>query len=179
MAEANMRMRARLLPHPKRRSLRSVESRPYDPAKRTGNTSAAPSPYSTKESDTAPEVKAPDKDHVLYDATVPEKPGGPDVNDAGSLKYPFATRRVVHHRSSMAKQSGTTGLSVGVCAGLSGGREGHRGFPLRRAPILLSARAMAKTQPVHVGCFSRGSLHGVEGQRPAWRLSRCIWATQL
>src|SRR4029450_2480394 len=38
----------------------------------------------------------------------PEKSGGPDVNEAGSLK-PFATRKVVPPYPPLAKQSGATG----------------------------------------------------------------------
>ena len=83
---------------------------PLRPGKSTGNTSAAPSPYSTKRpSDATPEVKAPDKDHVSA-TTQPqsEKPGEPDSGDAGSLNA-FATRRVVPPYPPMAKQSGATG----------------------------------------------------------------------
>jgi hypothetical protein len=93
---------------------------PLRPGKTNGNTPSVPSPYSTKKSDTAPEVKAPDKDHVSTTQPSPEKPGGPDVNDAGSLNA-FATKRVVPPYPPMAKQSGTTGL-VRVYVIVEGGK---------------------------------------------------------
>lgn len=84
---------------------------PLRPGKTTGNTSAAPSPYSTKRpSDPALEVNAADKDHVS--AATPqsaEKPGEPDNSDAGSLNA-FATKKVVPKYPQMAKQMGTIGL---------------------------------------------------------------------
>ena len=84
---------------------------PLRPGKTTGNTSAAPSPYSTKRpSDPALEANAADKDHV-FAATPPsaEKPGEPDNSDAGSLNA-FATKKVVPKYPPMAKQMGTAGL---------------------------------------------------------------------
>lgn len=82
---------------------------PLRPGKSTGNTSAAPSPYSTKRpADTALAVKAPDKDHVAVTQQSVEKPVAPDDNDAGSLNA-FATRKVVPPYPSLAKQSGATG----------------------------------------------------------------------
>ena len=95
---------------------------PLRPGKSTGNTSAAPSPYSTKRpSDTALETKAADKDHVsTATQPSPDKPGGPDVNDAGSLNA-FATRKVVPPYPPLAKQSGTTGL-VRVYVIVEGGK---------------------------------------------------------
>ena len=94
---------------------------PLRPGKSTGNTSSAPSPYSTKRpSDTALETKAADKDHVsTATQPSPEKPGGPD-SDAGSLNA-FATRKVVPPYPPMAKQSGTTGL-VRVYVIVEGGK---------------------------------------------------------
>jgi len=84
---------------------------PLRPGKSTGNTSAAPSPYSTKRpSDTALEVKAPDKDHVS--APPPPsvaKPADPENGDAGSLNA-FATKKVVPKYPPIAKQMGTVGL---------------------------------------------------------------------
>ena len=95
---------------------------PLRPGKSTGNTSAAPSPYSTKRpSDTALETKAADKDHVsTATQPSPDKPGGPDVNDAGSLNA-FATKKVVPKYPPMAKQSSTTGL-VRVYVIVEGGK---------------------------------------------------------
>jgi len=82
---------------------------PLRPGKSTGNTSAAPSPYSTKRpADTALDVKAADKDHVAATQQSVEKPGAPDDNDAGSLNA-FATRKVVPPYPPLAKQSGATG----------------------------------------------------------------------
>jgi protein TonB len=49
-----------------------------------------------------------------------EKPGEPDVGDAGSLNA-FATKRVVPPYPSIAKQTGTTGL-VRVYVIVEGGR---------------------------------------------------------
>jgi len=94
---------------------------PLRPGKTTGNTSAAPSPYSTKRpADTALEVKAADKDHVAATQQSVEKPGAPDVNDAGSLNA-FATKKVVPPYPPLAKQSGTTGL-VRVYVIVEGGK---------------------------------------------------------
>jgi hypothetical protein len=95
---------------------------PLRPGKTNGNTSAAPSPYSTKRpSDTALESNAGHKDHVSS-ATQPsvEKPGEPDVSGAGSLNA-FATKKVVPKYPPMAKQSGTTGL-VRVYVIVEGGK---------------------------------------------------------
>ncbi|MGH9933307.1 MAG: energy transducer TonB [Pyrinomonadaceae bacterium] len=84
---------------------------PLRPGRASTGSASAPSPYSTKRvSETPPEVKAPDNDHV---SAVPPpsaaKPGEPDVNDAGSLT-PFATRKVVPRYPPIAKQNGTAGL---------------------------------------------------------------------
>jgi outer membrane biosynthesis protein TonB len=94
---------------------------PLRPGKSTG-TSAASSPYSTKRpSDTALDVKTADKDHVsTATQPSPDKPGAPDVNDAGSLNA-FATRKVVPSYPPLAKQSGTTGL-VRVYVIVEGGK---------------------------------------------------------
>jgi outer membrane biosynthesis protein TonB len=95
---------------------------PLRSGKTNGNTSAVPSPYSTKRPpDTSLEVKAADKDHVSA-ATQPsgEKPGEPDVGDAGSLNA-FATKRVVPPYPPMAKQTGATGL-VRVYVIVEGGK---------------------------------------------------------
>jgi len=84
---------------------------PLRPGKTNGNTSAAPSPYSTKRpSDTAVADKAADNDHVSA-PTQPsvEKPSQSENSDAGSLNA-FATRKVVPKYPPMAKQTGTAGL---------------------------------------------------------------------
>jgi len=84
---------------------------PLRPGKTTGNTAAAPSPYSTKRpSDTTLEVKAPDKDHVSA-PTQPSvaKPGEPENSDAGSLNA-FATKKVLPKYPPIAKQMGMVGL---------------------------------------------------------------------
>jgi hypothetical protein len=95
---------------------------PLRPGRTNGTTSAAPSPYSTKRpSEATLEVKAADKDHVSA-ATQPsaERPGEPDVSDAGSLNA-FATKRVVPPYPTIAKQSGTTGV-VRVYVIVEGGK---------------------------------------------------------
>ncbi|HYV00507.1 MAG TPA: energy transducer TonB [Pyrinomonadaceae bacterium] len=83
---------------------------PLRPGKSTGNTSAAPSPYSTKRpSDTALETKAADKDHVSTATQPSVENQGSDVSEAGSLNA-FATKKVVPKYPLIAKQTGTTGL---------------------------------------------------------------------
>jgi hypothetical protein len=95
---------------------------PLRPGKTNGNASAASSPYSTKRPpDTTLEVKAADKDHVSSAAQPSvQKPGEPDVGDAGSLNA-FATKRVVPPYPPMAKQTGATGL-VRVYVIVEGGK---------------------------------------------------------
>jgi TonB family protein len=83
---------------------------PLRPGKTTGNTSAAPSPYSTKRpSDTTVEVKAPDKDHASASQPSVEKAGEPENSDAGSLNA-FATKKVLPKYPPIAKQMGMVGL---------------------------------------------------------------------
>ena len=95
---------------------------PLRSGKTNGNNAAVPSPYSTKRApDTTLEAKAADKDHVSA-STQPsvEKPGEPDVSDAGSLNA-FATKRVVPPYPPIAKQTGATGL-VRVYVIVEGGK---------------------------------------------------------
>ena len=95
---------------------------PLRSGKTNGNTSAAPSPYSTKRPpDTTLEVTAADKDHVSAATQAPvQKPGEPDVSDAGLLNA-FATKRVVPPYPPLAKQAGATGL-VRVYVIVEGGK---------------------------------------------------------
>lgn len=88
---------------------------PLRPGKSTGNTSVAPSPYSTKKpSDTPFDVKPIANDHVSGSSQPQPQPSSDKADqsengDAGSLNA-FATRKVVPKYPPIAKQAGTSGI---------------------------------------------------------------------